>query len=606
MKQQVQFTIKYYTTLILLFIPLRLLFLFVDGEKSYNIGDYLDVALQGLKLDIAIAGYITSVPLILVLANILVRLPIKRILIPYNIIAATIIAAAFVADISLYPFWGFKLDGTFLLYIDSPSNALASVSSGYILIRLAITIALATFTSLLLTRITPEKFNNNNRKVLQTFTFLIIGGLMFLGIRGGVTESTNNIGRVYYSDDLFLNHSAINPIFNFIYSLRKIQDFSEEYVFFAEEERKELFDSLYIQDDNITDTLLNNNRPNIVTIVLEGMGAVFVDKLGGNNIARNISRLSEEGILFSNCHANSFRTDRGLVCLLSGYPSFPQISVMKSPIKSQNLPSFAGSLSKVGYKNTLLYGGDINFTNMKSYFYYSGYNKLIVDSDFSFEQQETHQWGVNDDIVFDTLYSIIQEMPKKEPWQITYLTLSSHEPWTVPYSKYPDDKIANAFAYTDSCFGVFIDKMKKSDLWENTLIICAADHTVGAYPTGKSPADKDYNHITVFLLGGAVKKPTRIETLCNQSDIVATILSQMRLPINDYKFSRNILSPKYKYPFAYSSYNNGISFIDSTGFSTFDLDSKKVLKEEPDDSYHNRLKRAKAILQSTYQDYKQK
>ena len=82
------------------------------------------------------------------------------------------------------------------------------------------------------------------------------------------------------------------------------------------------------------------------------------------------------------------------------------------------------------------------------------------------------------------------------------------------------------------------------------------------------------------------------------------MLAQLRLPIDDYRFSRNVLSPSYKYPFAYHSYNNGISFIDSTGFSVLDLDADAVLKEEPADEEHARLRRAKAILQSTYGDYK--
>ncbi len=605
MKERLKFLISYFVAPILLFVPLRLLFLALNAEKSYCATDYLNVAFHGLQLDIAIAGYITALPLLVCIASLFIKFPIKKILLPYNMLMAAAIALAFIADASLYPFWGFKLDGTFLQYIDSPENAFASVTTGYLFVRFALFIALTTLVTLILHRITPEKFNKTNKKVASLIIFILAGGFIFLGIRGGVKESTNNVGQVYYSDDLFLNHSAVNPIFSFIYSLSKIQDFGDTYNFYDEEECNTIFETLYTTDGTISDTLLRNTRPNIITIILEGMNSVFIEELGGKKgIAKNMSQLCKEGVLFTNCYANSFRTDRGLICLLSGYPSFPQISVMKSPIKSQSLPAIANSLAKAGYHNTFLYGGDINFTNMKSYIYSGGYNTLMADTDFPHEVQKSHLWGVSDHITFDTLCSIVDRQPKDRNWHISYLTLSSHEPWTVPHNTIPDDEIANAFAYTDSCLGTFVEKMKKSEAWDNLLIICVPDHAVTCYPRNADRTNKQLNHIPLLMLGGAIKEPKRIEALCNQTDLAATLMAQMQLPAEDYKFSRNILSPAYKYPFAYHTYNNGLQFIDSTGFSMLDLNSGTILKEEPADSAHNRLKRAKAILQSTYNDYK--
>jgi len=63
----------------------------------------------------------------------------------------------------------------------------------------------------------------------------------------------------------------------------------------------------------------------------------------------NLTRLAEEGIFFTNFYANSFRTDRGLVSILSGYPAQPTTSIMKYPVKSQSLPAISKSLRKEGY-----------------------------------------------------------------------------------------------------------------------------------------------------------------------------------------------------------------------------------------------------------------
>ena len=130
---------------------------------------------------------------------------------------------------------------------------------------------------------------------------------------------------------------------------------------------------------------------------------------------------------------------------------------MKIPAKSRTLPSIAGKLVKEGYATDFLYGGDINFTNMKSYLLGSGYQRLTADVDFSMSERK-NPWGVNDDITFEYLYNEIKKRPADGLWHTAFLTLSSHEPFEVPYHRL-DDKILNAFAFTDDCLGKFIDRL---------------------------------------------------------------------------------------------------------------------------------------------------
>lgn len=610
--QGVLFLLKYYFAIVALSVVYKLIFLIFNhpGENCF-FGDYLDVILYGLKHDFAVAGYFSIIPLLLNIVTIFKEIPLGIFYKCYNSILSFAIALAFISDFTLYPYWGHKLDASaIIVYIDSPTNAAASVTTMH-LILLGIVLAALTFITYKAFSFVCRKKHRNKRdesrsiigKVIQGFVYILIGGIMFLGIRGGVTESTNNIGTVYYTSRMTLNHAAVNPLFSFLHTMANLEDFSREYSFFEEKEREQIFDGLYRQDANITDTLLTNARPNVITIILEGMSAKFVGELGGKEgVTPNINRLSQEGILFTECYANSYRTDRGLICALSGYPSFPKTSVMKAANKSQRLPSLASSLKRAGYRNTFLYGGDVNFTNMKGYFYSTGYENVISNKDFTADEVSTHRWGAGDDITFERLFNIIQEQGD-EPWHITLLTLSSHEPWEVPYNRIKNDEKANAFAFTDEMLGRFIEKLKATEKWDNTLVICIADHSIMGYPEGAKPTDRDRNHILFMLLGGAVRQPLRINSICNQSDLVATILAQMQLPIDEFRFSRNILSPEYSYPFAYSSFNNGITFIDSTGHSTLDLDSGRELLNEPEEGGRERIEKAKAILQSTYIDY---
>lgn len=604
MKKRIAYISLYFFTVLLIFILQKPLFMLYNGsiEKGFGFADYMQVMIHGASLDAATAGYLTAFPFLLVLISIWFRkFPLKKILYGYYILAAALISIIFVVDMALYTFWGFKLDASVFLYIDSPKEALASVSVGFILLRVLAILLLIALNSWVLLKITPSVLNATRKRIAGTAGMLLLGGVLFIIIRGGVTESTSNIGQVYFSNEPFLNHSAVNPDFSLLSSMGKSQDFASEFNFFDEEKRAALFDGLYpTTDGDSIIQVLNTKRPNILIILMEGFGGAFVEPLGGlPDVTPHFNRLSKEGIFFTNCYANSFRTDRGTVCTFSGYLGLPTASVMKIPAKSRTLPAIAEGLSKAGYKTDFLYGGDINFTNMKSYLLSTGYQRLTANTDFSLAEQTSNAWGVNDDITFEYLYNQLRNRKEEGPWHTAFLTLSSHEPFEVPYHRL-EDKIPNAFAYTDECLGKFIDRLKQTPAWKDLLVICLPDHGF-YYPREGSNAMPRFYHIPLLWLGGAVKQPVQVDKIMNQTDLAATLLGQLGLEHTAFTFSRNVLGSDYKYPFAFYSFNNGFSFRDSTGVTVFDNNSGSILFDEPE-ADESRLDKGKAILQTVYDD----
>ena len=604
MKKRIAYISLYFFTVLLIFILQKPLFMLYNGsiEKGFGFADYMQVMIHGASLDAATAGFLTAFPFLLVLISIWFRkFPLKKILYGYYILAAALISIIFVVDMALYTFWGFKLDASVFLYIDSPKEALASVSVGFILLRVLAILLLIALNSWVLLKITPSVLTATRKRIAGTAGMLLLGGVLFIIIRGGVTESTSNIGQVYFSNEPFLNHSAVNPDFSLLSSMGKSQDFASEFNFFDEEKRAALFDGLYpTTDGDSIIQVLNTKRPNILIILMEGFGGAFVEPLGGlPDVTPHFNRLSKEGIFFTNCYANSFRTDRGTVCTFSGYLGLPTASVMKIPAKSRTLPAIAEGLSKAGYKTDFLYGGDINFTNMKSYLLSTGYQRLTANTDFSLAEQTSNAWGVNDDITFEYLYNQLRNRKEEGPWHTAFLTLSSHEPFEVPYHRL-EDKIPNAFAYTDECLGKFIDRLKQTPAWKDLLVICLPDHGF-YYPREGSNAMPRFYHIPLLWLGGAVKQPMQVDKIMNQTDLAATLLGQLGLEHTAFTFSRNVLGSDYKYPFAFYSFNNGFSFRDSTGVTVFDNNSGSILFDEPE-ADESRLDKGKAILQTVYDD----
>lgn len=607
MRERLFYLLRLYALLLATFVVQKPVFLWLDSPEgsNYGAGDCANVMLNGLLLDVPMTGYLFALPLLFVMVSCWIPrlLPLRKILSPYYFVVALAVSAAFVVDASLYPFWKFKLDATIFYYIDSPKNAMASVSTLYIIGRAVAIVAYGALILWCLLKVTPRKvrpIGETKWKAAATVALVAVIAPLVVSIRGGFGESTSNVGKVYFSTDEYLNHSAVNPCFSMAASLGKAGHYEDEFNFFAEEERARLFDGLYPATRTDTIQLLNTPRPNVIVILMEGFGGQFVEAVSGRkDIAPNYNNLAREGVFFTNCYSNSFRTDRGTVSALSGYAAFPTLSVMKLPFKSRTLPCIAQSLNAEGYKSSFLYGGDINFTNMKSYLRTGGYGEIVSDVDFSINERNENQWGANDDVTFDRLYDMIMAQ-KHSPWHIGYLTLSSHEPFKVPYRRLAED-IPNAFAFTDHCLGQFVKRIKNTAAWKDLLIVCIPDH---GFPYPHGITYECHHHNTMLWIGGAVKTPLVVDRLMNQSDMPATLLGQLGIDHSKYDFSRDIFSREYCYPFAFFTSKENFGFIDSTGFTVYDIVSSKVVEDSDaiPNKGNSRLNKAKAIMQSFYDD----
>lgn len=601
MKERVLFLLKFFLLTVMIFIVGKCGFIVYNHDAAtWTMADMLEVIGHGLSLDISTALYFLIIPFFVAWASIWLPMP-RWLMKPYYIFVAIAFSLAFVYDTCLYPYWHFKLDALCLQYLETPSEAMASVSTGYILLLLLALIVVAVIISLAYIYVVPV-YRLKKGHWWESFLFVMLIPVIVIGIRGGLDESTTNIGQVYYSQNQFLNHSAVNPVFSFLASFEKTASYVPDYQFMDNDECEAMMQGLYPTTSENPDTLLTTQRPNVVVILMESCGGVFTQDIGGKKeVMPNLNRLESEGVYFSRFYANSYRTDRGTLCTWSGYPSFPRSSVMKMPAKTRLLPGIAGSMLREGYTTSYLYGGDINFTNMRGYLVNIGFEDLYWKTDYTLEEQQSAQWGVRDDITFKTLSQMVEQKSQQEkPFLIGYSTLSSHEPWDVPTHRL-DDEILNAFNYLDECIGNFISEMKKSPAWDNLLIILLPDHGYSYGEVGEEHPMHD--HVPMLWLGGAVKEPRRITQICNQTDLPATLLGQLGIDHQDYHFSRDVLSKNYTYPFATHTYNNGISMVDSTGFAVLDLNANMIVTDQSTDA-QALIKKGQAILQTATRELK--
>lgn len=601
MKRSIHFLEYLYCHLLIVFLIGRVGF--VLNNRCVEQLSFLDAAgacWRGfVEHDLMVAAMLLAVPwLVGLFALRRSGLRLRAWLTPYYIVMGLAVAAIIVADAVMYEYWQFKLGMVVLSYAASPEGATNSVSLSFILIRVGLFLLLALWTIVPCIFLTPKTLPTGNterlwyRNISIIWIFLLVSGVLWMH-QGDVYTTKSHPTQL-------ANHAAVNPVYAFAKSVRLTKNYDRRYNLLSEEDRSDLFKGLYPEPANdVQDSLLTQQRPDILVVFIEGFGSRFVEELGGlPDVAPGWKRFIPEGIFWENYYSNSFRTDRGTVSAFSGWLSYTDIGLMRQAEMHSSLPSLARSLAKEGYETGYIYGGAMTNMGKRKYLEDMGFANLYDDTAFSSEEK-SGCWGVNDSTALQKACKLISEWKDGHHFLVAQ-TLSSHEPWDVPYHRL-DDKILNAFAYTDYSIACMIDSLKQLPEWDNLLVIMIPDH---GYLYKQSYKDPGFFRAPMLWMGGAIKAPRRMQVLMNQSDIAATLLSQLGISHDEYIWSRNVLSQTYTYPFVYCNYPAGLLFADSTGTSIYDLDGNAVMMEEPADD-GLRIVRAKAILQTSYDQLEQ-
>ena len=607
MRKKIMLLVSTFLMWTLFFVLQKPLFLLIYGGFT----SLFEVIWHGLPLDMSMAGYLTVIPALVLTVS---GLAIKCIHTPkasnvmmmivggWSLLGAVVVALSFVANIALYGYWGYPLDSTPLFFIfSSPTSAMASVVWWQALLGIvafAFVVALILLVFHVLWRIWGGDVFMRRTSGWQWFPLLILTALLFLPIRGGVSVATMNSGRAYFSPDQELNHAAVNPLLSFMESVSHNESFSTQYRFMDDDTAHSIYRKLYPKapKDSIVSLLRSGaNKPDVYIIIMESFSDTVTNVPG---VTPNINRLKREGVYFNRFYANSFRTDRGLVSILQGYPAPSTVSLMKFPRKTANIPSITAHLQKEGYDTYYYYGGDADFTNMRSFLVNQGFKHITEDVDFPINERLS-KWGVPDHLLIKRVENDLIAMHDNGKPRFTVIqTSSSHEPFDVPYHRLKN-KILNAFAYTDNSLGGFIEHLKRSKKWDNSLVILVPDH-LGAWPENFDNFKPWRYHVPLIWTGGAIKQPMTIDTYGSQQDIAATLLSQLGMKHDDLIFSKDMMNPAISH-FAFFLPNDGIGMITNDNSLIYDNIQQKVVYDAGNKKGIN-LTSGKAMLQVLFDD----
>ncbi len=393
------------------------------------------------------------------------------------------------------------------------------------------------------------------------------------------------------------------------HSIVEANDKKNPYVFMEVLQAKSVRDSLFGNASEKVSVFSKTARPNIVLIILESWTSDVIKALDGEkNVTPHFDELRKEGLLFTQMYGSGFRTEQGLVSILSGFPAQPNNTIIATPSKAERLPSLNTELVKLGYQSSFYYGGEIEFANMKSYLLNNHFEKIVDKSGFDKSQQNS-KWGAHDEFVFKKQLNGLKM--EKQPFFSIVLTLSTHEPFEVPMQTpftggEVQERFKKAAYYTDYCLYNYFNEAKQQPWYSNTLFILVADH--GHHlPKGRNMNMPESRRITAMVTGGALVDELRGKTMdkiVNQNDLPATILSALNQPYSQFVWSKDVFNPATK-EFAYYSNENVLGWIAPQQNLIYSFGSKNVEIQPKTQSNVNDtvLTQAKAYLQSLYDQY---
>lgn len=613
MKKLIILTLQLFLFWLIFFAVQHILFLWYNNAeiKNSELGEILFSFIYSLRIDISAICYLMSLPMVILILSLFLKNN-KALIKSFhfiNIFLFVLCLIICISDLALYSVWGTKINAKALSYLAFQGTAIRSFAAVPYWLFMAI-IVIELFVIIVLYKRIFRIQDIGRIKILYKIIYsLILGFLLITGIRGGWQTFPINRSTAYYSKYAVLNYSAVNGFWNFMEVVLKPDIKVNPYNYFSKEKASAIVSGMYEQSCDSTAMILNNQKPNIVLILMESVSAECLESLNGiKGLMPGLDSLTKEGLLFTDFYANGFRTEQGLIAFLSSFPAQPQTTIMRKFGKFEKLPNLARTLDENGYSLNYYYSGDLEFANQNSYLNLSGFNHILNQDNYPWKRRT--DWGAYDEELFECH---LKEADKDvRPFFSIIMTSTNHEPFDAEVEKkYTGnsevDNYKNTVHYTDKCLANYFRKVKSKKWYRNTLFIITSDHA-HSYPMSRGANEVKRHWIPLLFYGNVLKSEYRgktISTIGSQIDLPAMVLSQLKIPYQQFSRSKNLFntcSPE----FAFYTFDNGFGIITPKQTVVFDHNLNQVVFRSDSVSHdidEITLSKGKSYLQMMFEEY---
>jgi len=307
---------------------------------------------------------------------------------------------------------------------------------------------------------------------------------------------------------------------------------------------------------------------NVIILQMESLQNFLIGlKVNGQEVTPNLNKLAAE-----NFHYNRFYTMVGQGTTSDAeYVVNTSLYVPKHEAATQNnvkkeLPSLPKLMSSNGYATATFHTNEVQFWNRTELYKAIGWERIF---DKSFYGDDDHiAFGASDEVLYAKTIGELKKMDAGDkPFYAQIISMSAHHPYNLPESKFhmalPEEmensligRYIRAQNYADFALGKFIEDLKSSGLWDDSILLLYGDHQglpVYSLDNGEKAIMQellgheygyaDMFNIPMIMHAPGVTYPKIVEQTGGQIDILPTIANLTGVSLgNQIHFGQDLLN----------------------------------------------------------------
>jgi phosphoglycerol transferase MdoB-like AlkP superfamily enzyme len=584
--------------------------------EQIKAGEALQSFWYALKLDTATAGYILIFPAIIIFFQGLFKAGwlnmVNKAFTAILIFCWTLITAV---ELGSFSEWKYKLNTGAFLHMKNVQEAFFSITALQFLGLLIFLVIVTGGSFFLYSKIFYLKITERSRLIIYPFIFLVVSiPSLFVMLRGGFNDIAISESSAFYSNHSTLNWIAVNSGYHLAVNYMETSRYkkSNNYQFYKIEEARETVKDILKTEKDTTVSIVKNDRPNIVILLMESWTADIIESLDAHpGITPEFAKLEKEGLLFTRFYCSGNRSHEGIASLLGGHPALPYTTFTANPVKFPKLPSMVRILNKAGYHSSFYYGGQLNYGNLRAYLHYNQFESIVEESDID-PSIPRGRLGVHDEYMYRKHIEDLKGM--QEPFFSILFTLSSHSPYDFPMEPVidwagPYNPFINSAFYADKCLGEYFEMARNQPWFDNTLFVIIADHSHTSYKNWRGESF-EFHRIPLMFYGKALKDEfygVKNERIADNSSITKSLLKQLNLPADDFTWGSDIFNP-YAPEFAYVVLNDGFTWKTPKGEVVYSMLWKHYYSKNFPENYsageiESFIREGKSYVQVLFQEF---
>ncbi|ANS77386.1 sulfatase [Paenibacillus yonginensis] len=309
---------------------------------------------------------------------------------------------------------------------------------------------------------------------------------------------------------------------------------------------------------------------NLIIIQMESLQNFLINlKIDGQEITPNLNKLASESLYFPHFYqmvGQGNTSDAEFVVNTSFYIPPNEAATQNYPDKQ--LPSLPKLMQENNYDTATFHTNIVEFWNRGELYKALGWNRYY-DQKF-YGTEDTVFFGPIDEVLYKKTLPELQKMDAADkPFYAQVISMTAHHPFTIPHEldkiqlpeRYQDTMVGDylrAQNYADWALGQFIQGLKDTGIWDNSVIMLYGDHQgLPKYSLSKKEMDlmeeiygHEYGNIDMIniplMISVPDTEPQVIDHVGGEVDIMPTAANLLGISLDNHiHFGQDIVNQSY-------------------------------------------------------------